>query len=160
MTMAQPLLDFITGRARAALSFLRGAVAQGLKATGIVDLLQSQGLSFRRQAMFDVIAALQNRASISQYLRITPPNTPLPAEAHALSVVNLRANYQYVVEAVNRISGAESYITVSSEIPLSQVQIQATADSVFLSYHDLAVREGEYVPGSARIIEANRDPSV
>ena len=158
--MAQPLLDFIVGRARAALPFLRGLVAQALNPTAIVNRLQEQGLSFRRQAMFDLIAALQNRAGVAQYLRITPPNTPLPTEAHALSVVNLRSNYQYVVEAVNPISGAQSYITVSSEIPLSQVQIQATADSVFLSYRDLGVREGEYELGSGRIIEANRDPGV
>jgi len=158
--MAQPLLDFITGRARAALPFLRGAVAQGLAPTAIVEALRTQGLSFRAQAMYDVIAALQNRASVAQYLRLTPPTTPLPAEAHALSVVNLRANYQYVVSAVNAASGAEYDITVSSAVPLSRVQILAAADSAFLGSGNSAIGQREYEATTRSIIEANRDPGV
>ena len=160
MSMAQPLLDFLTGRARTALPFLRAGVAQGLSSSAIIAALQGQGLSFARQRMLDVIAALQGRADINRYIRLAGETTPLPPEAHTVSVTNLRTNYQYVVRAENPVTEDEYYVTVVSAVPLSVVQIRALADSAFLGTGDSSIDREEYDRSIVTIEEANVDPSV
>lgn len=138
--MATPALDFLTGRAREALPFLRGAIARGLSNAEILALKGIEFASFARQRMLDVIAILRQSVPVragsptlfQRYLRIVPPTTPLPIEAHAPSVTNLSSTYQYLVRADNLKTDEEFFITVSSAVPLSQVQINAVADTIFL----------------------------
>jgi len=53
--MATPVIDQLTGRARAALPFIEQGVANELGANVIIDMLSHAGLSFRRTDMLSVI---------------------------------------------------------------------------------------------------------
>ena len=159
--MAEPLLDFLTGRAKAALPFLRGAVAQGLKPEQIIAALQASGIpTFRREVMLGIIAALENRADLARYLRIVPPTTPLPPEAHTVNVVyNQTDNYQYGVKIVDPASPAPTWVTVVSAIPLSASNIRAVAET-------MQTRYTQFIPNydiesvDFQIIEANVKPTA
>lgn len=133
--MPQPLLDFLTGRARQALPYLRALAARGTQAGVALEILRSFDLGFQRQQFLDVYAALQNRADVNRYLRIVPPNTLLPPEAHTVAVTELTSqgrfvNYQYVLEVENEPLGAPEFITVSSQVPLSQNEILSLGTGV------------------------------
>lgn len=125
MIVAQPLLDFLTGSARAALPFLRSQVLQGISANQIISNLKDYGLSFQRQRVLDVIAALRGYADLPKYLRLVGGNTPLPYEAHVINIASQQANYNYVLKNENAPEGIPEYITVSSVVPLSVNNILA-----------------------------------
>lgn len=132
MEMAQPLLDFLEGRARAFLPFLRTGAAAGVKATAVIDVLRAFGIPFTTQRVLDIYAALQNRADLPRYLRLVPQTIPLPPEAHTINVVYEQvADYNYLVSVFHPATGRQEYITVASDIALSQANIRAQVDALF-----------------------------
>lgn len=165
--MAIPALDFLTGRAREALPFLRGAIARGLTNPEILALKGIEFPSFARQRMLDVIAVLRQLVPVragsptlfQRYLRLVPPTTTMPIESHAPSVTNLSSTYQYLVRADNLVTDEQIYITVSSAVPLSQVQINAVADSTFLSYEEFATGDRGKARWATTIESAQFDSS-
>jgi hypothetical protein len=157
MAMAQPLLDFLEGRARVALPFLRAAANAGVKVTAVIDVLRAFGLKFATQPILDIYAALQGRADIRRYLRIVPPATTLPAEAHAANVVyNQAENYNYVIRVFNPALQHEQYVVVASAVPLSQLQIRAKVDAMFATGERYKLSLEEYSDAEVTIEEANR----
>jgi hypothetical protein len=153
--MAQPLLDFLTGRARAALPFMRKAAAAGVTAANALDVLRAFGVGFQTQAFYDVYNALLGKATIKNYLRIVPETVTLPYEAHAVNPVRQRTNYEYVLEIFHPPTGHQQYITVGSAIPLSQLQLKAQADAIFSSEAVYEVEQAEYPDSEVTVIEAN-----
>ena len=125
--MPQPLLDFLTGRARQALPFLRQLVSEGLEPTVIISELREYNLGFQTQRVLDVIAALYGRANVARWIRLVGANTALPPEAHTTNVAGQSTNYQYVVRVENAPVGVPEFLTVSSDIPLSWNSIQSKA---------------------------------
>lgn len=168
--MAEPLLDFLAGRAKAALPFLRGAVAQGLNINQIINALQASGIgTFRRQSMLDIIAALQNRfdptnpklTRIARFMRLVPETTVLPPEAHTVNVVTAQgSNYEYVVRLQSEENPVPRYITVVSEIPLSAANVYAVSETTFYGYAAVDQTPLTIDPGDQTIIEANVSPTA
>jgi hypothetical protein len=153
--MAQPLLDFLTGRARAALPFMRKAVAAGVSAANALDVLRAFGVGFQTQAFYDVYNALLGRAKLPAYLRIVPDTTTLPYEAHAVNPVRQRTNYEYVIKIFHPPTGHQQYITVGSAVPLSVLQLKAQTDAIFASEAIYEVTREEYPDSEVTVIEAN-----
>lgn len=128
--MAQPLLDFLVGRARQALPYMRALAARGTQPGIALEILKEFELGFQRQQFLDVYAALRNKADLNRYLRVVPANVTLPPESHAIAVTELTSagrpvNFQYTLELENEPLEAPEFITVSSQVPLSQNQILA-----------------------------------
>lgn len=158
--MAQPLLDFLEGRAKAALPFLRAGVAQGLSPTAIIASLEGKVETFRRQAMLDIIHALQGVYKLPQYLRITPKATPLAAEAHVTSPSAMDTNYQYVTKLDNPDLPAPIYITVVSDVPLSQIAIMGQAQLMYLGEKYGLAGIDEFQRSTVDIVSASINPST
>jgi hypothetical protein len=157
MAMAQPLLDFLEGRARVALPFLRAAATAGVKVTAVIDVLRAFGLKFATQPILDIYAALQGRADIKRYLRIVPLTTTLPSEAHKANVVyNQIANYNYVIRVFHPDTMGTQYVVVASAVPLSQLQIRAKVDAMFATGERYKLTLEEYADSEVTIEEANR----
>lgn len=156
--MAEPLLDFLTGRARAALPFLRYAAARNLPASIANDILRQLGGGLQTQRIGDIYAVLQNRANAERVARLTGENGIIPIDLHVASPNELSSNYQYVIQAVINNEATGDFLTVSSDIPLSPGQIRA--QGVFLfnrsDYRDLEL--GPVVADDIQIVELNRNP--
>jgi hypothetical protein len=160
MAMAQPLLSFLTGRARAALPFIESGVARGLSPTKIIESLIGLTPLFRRQTMLDVIAALQGRADLPRWMRITPPSEPLPLAAHVVSPVDLRGNYQYVLKVDNAPFNVPPNITVNSAVSLSQEEIFDNGRRVLVQSEKYPINEAEAMLIQFEITKATIAPSA
>ena len=129
--MAQPLLDFLTGRARAALPFLRAAAAQGLSGAVAIELVRQFAQTFQRQQMLDIYAVLQNRADPERIARLVGQYAPIPNELHTPSVTQLKNPYEYVVVATDEEGEDIGALTVGSTFPLSAEEIHRRANTLF-----------------------------
>lgn len=158
--MATPLLDFLVGRAKEALPYLRGAAKQGLSAAAAIELLRPLNLTFRRQSMLDVYAALTNRIDPERTARFVGQTIPIPLELHNVSPVNLSTNYQYVVGATDETGEPIGYVTVVSNVALAPVQIRTRAGLLFASEGELYLEEGSLPVTAVSIEEANVSPSA
>jgi hypothetical protein len=158
--MAQPLLDFLEGPARAALGFMRRAAAAGVTGTAALDVLRAFGLKISTQAFYDVYNALKGNAKLPAYLRITPETTPLPYEAHTTNAIPQGTNYQYVVQVFHAPTNRKQYLTFGSDIPLSQANIAALTDAAFASESVYELTQEEYLDSEFTIIEANIIPGL
>lgn len=153
--MAQPLLDFLTGRARAALPFMRAAAAAGVKATNALDVLRAFGVGFQAQAFYDVYNALLGRAKLPAYLRLVPENVPLPYEAHFVNPAPQRNNYQYIVRVFHPPTQNEQHVAIVSDTALSQAQIFAATDELFAGETPYEVMAEQYPDAEKTILEAS-----
>lgn len=153
--MAQPLLDFLTGRARTALPFLRAGVNQGLSPTEIIASLQAQGIpTARRQTMLDIIAVLQGNAATRRTVRLLPPNEPIPAALHVTAVTNIKSLYQYTVRVTHPDLLTPQFLTVSSDVPLSRNNILADAQTMFTNGKYTQIEEDSYDLLDLQVFEA------
>jgi hypothetical protein len=167
MDMPTPLLDFLEGRAKSALPFLRAGVKQGQSATQIIANLAPLNLTFRRQAMLDVIAALQGKITPERKGGIEPPltrllgvNTPIPQDLHNPAVVNLNSNYQYVVNFAQEGVVTSDYLTVSSAVPLSIANIKLLGSLIANTGYLADVEAPQVSPTDVGVIEANVSPTA
>jgi hypothetical protein len=158
--MAQPLLDFLVGRAKAALPFLRKAAKEGLTATAAIESLKALNLTFQRQRMLDVYAALQSRADVNQYIRLVGENTVLPEEAHHPAETNLNSNYQYVVGGVNAAGEDLGFATITSAVPLAAIEIRALGTGLLASGSYLEDVVTDLEVAYVTIEEANVSPTA
>jgi hypothetical protein len=158
--MAIPLLDFLEGRARQALPFLRSAAAKGLTATAALESIKGLTPTFNRQRMLDIYAVLQERADPEKLARLVGQNVPIPQELHTPSPAEMRSNYQYVVEAIDEFAEPIGYVTISSAIPLSGADIRASAGLIFATQSELYLEEETQRASAVSIIEANVNASV
>ena len=131
MFMPQPLLDFLEGRARQALPFLRAAAKTELTAVQILAEMRAffppgatEPLRLQTQRALDIIAALRSRADVNRWIRLAGPATVLPPEAHFRNIAPQRSTFQYVVQVQNAPGEIPEIMTVSSDIPLSWESIQ------------------------------------
>ena len=154
MAMAQPQLQFLVGKARAALPILRGAAAQGLSATEALGLVEQAGIRTLRSVIFDIYAALQGRANVAQYLRLTPTTETLPPEAHARAVNPQADNYFYTARVFHPDTGNQQYVIVGSAVPLSEVQIRGSVDAIFATGEKYKVTLEDYPDSTVDIVEA------
>lgn len=150
--MSVPLLDFLTGRAKQALPFLEGFAQKGFTPAQALEALKGLAPTFNRQSMLDVYAALQSRLTPERVLRLAGRTAPIPISLHNPSPADLGSNYQYRVGAFDETGEPIGYVTVSSNIPLAAVQIEATAGLLFGSQGELYLEEGS-LPVSAIAIE-------
>lgn len=153
--MAQPLLDFLVGRAKEALPYLSGAARQGLTAAAAIDLLKPLNLTFNRQRMLDVYAALQNRKDPERSARLVGENVPIPQELHRESPADLSTNYQYVVGAYDENGDNLGHVTVVSSVPLAAAAIRENALDIFRSDTALYLSVKNAAINSVSIVEAN-----
>ena len=160
MIVAQPLLDFLTGRAKSALPFLRASAARGESSAQAIANLKGLDLTFNRQRMLDVYGALLNRTSPDRWFRLVGETTPLPVEAHTVAVTNLSNNFQYLLHAENTVTGDDYYVTVGSEFPLSKVQILALGDSTFTAPTRSGVTTEDYSQSVVTVLELNQSPEI
>lgn len=158
--MNTPLLDFLEGRAKEALPFLRGAAARGLTPSQAIAELKPLNLTFQRQRMLDVYAALQNRIDPERIARLVGEDIPLPQELHNVSPVELGSNYQYVVGAFDDTGEPLGFVTVSSAVPLAPTAIRALAGGVFASDKELYLDEPQIPIAAIAIGEANVSPGA
>jgi hypothetical protein len=122
--MAVPTLEFLTGRAKAALPFLVGAAERGLTPSQAIAELAPLNLTFRRQAMLDVYATLTSAPSPTRIERLIGANAPIPQNLHTTSPAPLGSNYQYQVSFGSLVTANPDYLTVTSDVPLSLAQIR------------------------------------
>lgn len=160
MIMATPLLEFLEGRAKEALPYLRAAAAKGLTPTEAIKELTPLGLTFRRQAMLDVYAALQNRIDPERTARLVGQGVPIPQELHNVSPVDLGSNYQYVVGAYDVSGEPLGYVTVSSNIPLSAERIRLKAGILFATGAEVYLEDPNIPIAAIAIGEANVSPGA
>jgi hypothetical protein len=153
------MLEFLTGKARAALPILRGAAARGLSPGEALGLVESAGIRTFRTVIFDIYAALQGLASLAQYIRLQPLNEPLPYEAHSRNVQPQPQNYSYVVRVFHAPSNREQYMQFNSEVPLSPNQIGALTESR-IAAKPYEVSLEDLPDASIDIIEANTSLSA
>lgn len=156
--MAEPLLDFLTGRARAALPFLRYAAARNLPASIANDILRQLGGGLQTQRIGDIYAVLQQRANPERIARLSGENAVIPIDIHTVSPEQLSSNYQYVIRTDITTNQQEDFLTVSSDVPLSPGQIRQQGATLFNSglYKDLEL--GTVLPDEIVIVELNRNP--
>lgn len=159
--MPQPLLDFLVGRARQALPYMRALAARGTNAGVALEILQQFDLGFQKQRFLDVYAALQNRADVNRYARLVGPNGILPPEAHTVAVTELTSNgqpvnYQYLLEVENGPIQAPEYITVSSQVPLSTNDIFSLGTSILSNPARYSLTQEELGQITLSLQEANR----
>jgi hypothetical protein len=105
--------------------------------------------------MLDVYAALQSRADVSRYTRIVPVNTPLPPEAHTTAVYDMSTPYQYVVRYSNPLQAQPGFVTVISDVPLSQNNILAKAQTLFTGPGESGGHGEDFDAEAIAIVEAN-----
>jgi hypothetical protein len=153
--MATPLLDFLTGRAKQALPTLKGAAARGLSPTAALAELVPLNLTFNRQRMLDVYAALQPAVAPERAFRLAGQNVPLPYELHNNPPQQMIHNFEYVVEAVDEFSNPLGYLTVTSAVPLSGNEIRAQAGELFATQADEYLEEPGKKIDAVSIVEAN-----
>jgi hypothetical protein len=158
--MAQPFLEFLTGRARIALPYLRGASARGLTTSAALALLKELGIAIRTQTATDIYAALRGRANPEQYSRLIPSTEPLPYEAHGRNIQPQEENYQYVVEVFHPQTGNQQYIQFASAIPLSRNLIDARVEMIFAAGEKYAVTFEQLPDSSITIVEASTSLSA
>jgi hypothetical protein len=153
--MATPLLDFLTGRAKQALPILKGAAARGLSATAALALLVPEHLTFNRQRMLDVYAALQPAVAPERAFRLVGQNAPLPYELHNNPPQQMAHNFEYVVEAVDEFAEPLGYLTVSSAVPLAGNEVRARAVQLFESQPEEYLEDPLKQIGAISVVEAN-----
>lgn len=158
--MAQPLLDFITGRARLALPYLRAAAKQGLSAAKAIDLLRPFNLTFNRQRMLDVYGVLLNRIDPSRVERLVGSATPFPVDLHTPAPTNINSNFQYVVSTLDLTSQEDEYLTVSSSVPLAADEIREMGALLFANGQYFENEQAPVRAGEVAIIEANVGQNV
>jgi hypothetical protein len=158
--MAQPLLDFLEGRARQVLPYLRKLVSQGLSSHDIQLILGEFGLGLRRTVLLDIIAALKGARDVGRYIRLVGENTPIPLEGHAVAPVNLSNNYSYLVEVENGPVTVPEFVTVTSAIPLSANQIFSVATGILASGDSGELSDRELAAVTLAINEAQVSPSA
>lgn len=115
-----------------ALPFLRGFAERGLSATQALEQLKPMGLTFNRQRMLDVYAALQNKIDPERSARLVGQDVPIPQELHNLAVNRQTHNYQYEVGAFDETGQPLGYVTVGSTIPLAASEIRTRASNLML----------------------------
>lgn len=153
--MAQPQLEFLTGKARQALPFLRGFARAELSPTSALNLLKALNIPIRTQTTLDIYAALQNRADITRYLRLVPPTQPLPTEAHTGAVAPQRNNFEYIIQVTHPATGVSQYVQIGSDIPLSQNAINSRVDAIFAGNEKYQIALEDYPDSTVQIVEAN-----
>lgn len=153
--MAVPLLDFVTGRARQALPFLKKAASEGLTPTQAISQLRELGGGGQTQRLLDIYAALQNRISLPRILRLVGETTTIPKDLHHLAETTINSNYQYVIATSVGGYPTPDFLTVTSSVPLSAAQIRAQGAFLFNSeeYSDLDL--GPVEQSDIDITEAN-----
>lgn len=154
--MAMPLLDFITGRARQALPFLRAAAVRGDTPSAALASLKPLDLTFNRQRMLDVYAALQNRLDVARTLRLVGSSTPIPAELHDIAASNINSNYQYIVGAYSEEGIPLGFLTVASSETLTRGEIEERAGILFATQTELYIEDEQIPIAGLRIVELNR----
>jgi hypothetical protein len=158
--MAERELSFLTGRAGEALPYLKGAAAEGLTPTAAIALLKGLNLTFNRQRMLDVYAALQARVDPERAARLVGQNAPIPQELHFTPPQQMLANYEYVVEAVDEFAEPIGYVTISSSVPLAANEIRARGGLLFVTQSEVYLEEEDQIPHAVTIVEANVNASV
>jgi hypothetical protein len=153
--MAERELGFLTGRAARALPYLQGAAAEGLSPTAALAILAPLNLTFNRQRMLDVYAALQARVEPERAARLVGQNVPLPQELHFTYPRQMLSDYEYVVEAVDEFLEPIGYVTISSSVPLAANEIRARAGLLFTTQSENYLEEEDQVPAAISITEAN-----
>jgi hypothetical protein len=158
--MAERELSFLTGKAGEALPYLKGAAAEGLTPTAAIALLKGLNLTFNRQRMLDVYAALQARVDPERAARLVGQNVPLPQELHFTYPRQMSSDYEYVVEAVDEFAEPIGYVTISSSVPLAANEIRARGGLLFVTQSELYLEEEQQIPHSVSITEANVNASA
>ena len=153
--MAQPKLEFLTGKARQALPFLRGFANAELSPTSALNLLKALNIPIRTQTVLDIYAALQNRADLNRYLRLVPPTEPLPAEAHTGAVAPQRNNFEYIIQVTHPASKVSQYVQIGSDIPLSRNAIESRVAAIFIGNEKYNISLEDYPDATVKIVEAN-----
>lgn len=129
--MAQPLLDFLTGRARAALPYLEALAARNVRTADVFAILQGFDLSFQRQRVLDVYASLQGRIDPERTARLVGQGNVIPDEFTNVAPVKIKNQYSYLVSTPNIHTGEKEYGTVGSDVPLSANTIRVLAVELF-----------------------------
>lgn len=114
-----------------ALPFLRGFAERGLTPSQAIAELKPLDLTFNRQRMLDVYAALQERTDPERLARLVGQDIPIPQDLHAPSVNKQSNNYQYEVGAFDENGDALGYVTVGSYVGLAGNQIRTLAMRLF-----------------------------
>lgn len=154
--MAQPLLDFLTGRARAALPYLEALAARNVRTADVFAILQGFDLSFQRQRVLDLYATLQGRIDPERSARLVGAGNVIPDELTNVAPVKLRSNYQYLISATGAEATEPTFATVSSDVPLSANTIRLLASEVLTSDQE-AYKLGSFVnPSDVTIVRAQR----
>lgn len=158
--MAQALIDYLTGKARAAFPTIAALAETAKSAQEIVSELRAAGLGFRNQNMLDIVAVLRNKADYNRYVRTFGENAPIPTSLHTPSVTTTDKNFSYLVELQNAPETLPEFVTVTSDVALSANDIFATATSFLsndrynefdesqLSQITLDIQEARYSPNS------------
>jgi hypothetical protein len=161
--MAVPLLDFLTGRAKAALPFLVASAEKGRTAAQAIAELAPLNLTFRRQAMLDVYAALTSAPTPTRIERLIGPDVPIPQNLHTTSPAPLGTNYQYVVSFESLVTENPDYLTVVSDVPLSIADIRELgaelANDELYKDLDLGFVEASDVTVSRALVDNRVPPS-
>ena len=154
--MPEPLLDFITGRARAALPFLRKAAAAKVSPSAAADVLRAFGAGIQTQKLLDIYAVLQQRFSVAQVLRLVPETTPIPEDLHFEPPFDVNHNFEYVVAPTFSVGNPDDYLTVVSSVPLSPASIRALGAELGTEGGESDIQAGILAPEDISIIEINK----
>jgi hypothetical protein len=153
--VAQPVLEFLTGRARQALPYLRAAAAQGLSANAAIAALKAIPIALQRQKALDIYGVLLSRVSPERIIRLVGETTPIPIEFHSPAVRDQFSNYQYVVSTPNQLTDELAYLTVSSAVPLAGAEIRELGQQAFEGVGDSSIAGGFIEGQNITINEAN-----
>lgn len=153
--MAFPLLDFVTGRARAALPFLQGFARQGLSPTAAISALRELGGGGQTQRLLDIYAVFQKRATTERVARLVGPLNVVPRELHTAAPYSLVHNYQYVISVPNAETLQDDYLSVSSDVRLTPLQIRTIGVGLFNSEQYQGATPQIYTPEDITIVNFN-----
>lgn len=121
--------------ALAALPYITGLVSEGQQsASQILSSVRSAGFSIRTQTLYDIVASLQQRASIQQAVRVQDQQAVIPDSAHRAPASNTLRTYSYKVLLKTRDpetgETGSRFVTVSTNTAMSPDNIKAVAQSI------------------------------
>jgi hypothetical protein len=136
--MSASLFSNLTKGALQALPAITGFVNQGgMSNSAILSAVRAAGFGIRTQVGLDIINALQGNMTAARSIRLTNSSTPLNPANYGTAIGNLLRNFSYAVKITGETGNR--FVTVSSNVALSQDQILATAETYGSKYGDSSI---------------------